>query len=136
MAKFIKQILERETLTIYGDGSQTRDFIYIEDLIRAVWAGVTVPGVGGHVFQIATHREHTVKDLFEVLSRLAEELLGYTPEVVYASGRKGEVLRNFSDISKARRMLSWKPKWEFAKGIEETLKCSDSEHKQLAFDIK
>ena len=122
VAKFIKQILERETLTIYGDGSQTRDFIYIDDLIRAVWAGVTVPGVGGHVFQIATHREHTVKDLFEVLSRLAEELLGYTPEVVYASGRKGEVLRNFSDISKARRMLSWKPKWEFAKGIEETLK--------------
>ena len=122
VAKFIKQILERETLTIYGDGSQTRDFIYIDDLIRAVWAGLTVPGVGGEVFQIATHREHTVKDLFEVLSRLAEELLGYTPEVVYASGRKGEVLRNFSDISKARRMLSWKPKWEFAKGIEETLK--------------
>jgi UDP-glucose 4-epimerase len=48
VAKFIKQILERETLTIYGDGSQTRDFIYIDDLIRAVWAGVTVPGVGGH----------------------------------------------------------------------------------------
>lgn len=120
VAKFIKQILERETLTIYGDGSQTRDFIYIDDLIRAVWAGLTVPGVGGHVFQIATHREHTVKDLFEVLSRLAEELLGYTPEVIYASGRKGEVLRSFSDISKAKRMLAWEPLMDFSRGLERT----------------
>jgi len=121
-AKFIKQILGRKTLTIYGDGSQTRDFIYIDDLIRAVWAGVTVPGVGGHVFQIATHREHTVMDLFEVLSGLAEELLGYTPEVIYASGRKGEVLRNFSDISKAKRMLAWEPHFDLKSGLELTFK--------------
>ena len=40
----------------------------------------------------------------------------------YAEKRKGEVLRNFSDISKAKRLLGWEPKWEFAKGIEETLK--------------
>lgn len=122
VAKFIKQILERETLTIYGDGSQTRDFIYIDDLIRAVWAGLTVPGVGGHVFQIATHREHTVGKVAEALNRLAEKHLGRKSEIVYEKERKGEVKRNYSDISKARRMLGFEPEWNLETGLEATFK--------------
>ncbi len=122
VAKFIKQILERETLTIYGDGSQTRDFIYIDDLIRAVWAGLTVPGVGGEVFQIATHREHTVIEVVEVLNRLAEKYLGRKSEIVYEKERKGEVKRNYSDISKARRMLGFEPRFGLEEGLERTFK--------------
>ncbi len=122
VAKFIKQILERETLTIYGDGSQTRDFIYIDDLIRAVWAGVTVPGVGGHVFQIATHREHTVIELAEALNDLSGKYLGRKSELVYEKERKGEVRRNYSDISKARGMLGFEPKVGLESGLELTFK--------------
>ncbi len=122
VAKFVKQIMSGEKLTIYGDGNQTRDFIYIDDLCAAVWASLTAAGVGGEVFQIATHKEHTVSDLAEKLNNLALKYLGKSSHVEHEVERKGEVRRNFSDISKARKMLSWEPKWDFAKGIEETLK--------------
>lgn len=122
VAKFIKQILSNENMIIYGNGGQTRDFIYIDDLCAAVWASLTVAGVGGEVFQIATHKEHTVSELAEQLNNLALKCLGKSSLVEHEAKRKGEVRRNFSDISKAQRMLNWEPKWEFAKGIEETLK--------------
>ena len=122
VAKFIKQILSNENLIIYGDGGQTRDFIYIDDLCAAVWVSLTVAGVGGEVFQIATHKEHTVSELAEQLNNLALKCLGKSSLVEHEAERKGEVRRNFSDISKAQRMLNWEPKWEFAKGIEKTLK--------------
>jgi len=122
VAKFIKQIMSGKKLTIYGDGNQTRDFIYIDDLCAAMWASLTVADVGGEVFQIATHKEHTVSELAEQLNDFALKYLGKSSLVEHEAERKGEVRRNFSDISKAQRMLNWEPKWEFAKGIEETLK--------------
>ena len=122
VAKFIKQIISGENLIIYGDGGQTRDFIYIDDLCAAVWASLTTAGVGGEVFQIATHKEHTVSELAEKLNNLALKYLGKSSLVEHGADRRGEVRRNFSDISKALKMLSWEPKWEFANGIEETLK--------------
>ena len=111
VAKFIKQILSGKKLTIYGDGNQTRDFIFIDDLCSAVWASLTAAGVGGEVFQIATHKERTVSELAERLNNLALKYLGKTSLVEHEVERKGEVRRNFSDISKARKMLSWEPKW-------------------------
>jgi UDP-glucose 4-epimerase len=67
VARFIKRALEGEVLEIYGDGTQTRDFIYVDDLIRAVRLSATVEGVGGEVFQIATSAETTVQELTDRL---------------------------------------------------------------------
>ena len=67
VAKFIRQALAGETLEIYGDGTQTRDFIYVEDLVKAIWQAATVSGVGGEIFQIATNRETTLHELTELL---------------------------------------------------------------------
>jgi len=120
VAKFIRHIMAGETLPIYGDGNQTRDFIYVEDLVNAILLALERPNVGGEVFQIATHREHTVGEVAEVLNRLAEKHLGRKSEIVYENERKGEVKRNYSDISKARRMLGFEPRWELEKGLEET----------------
>jgi len=122
VAKFIKQILERETLTIYGDGNQTRDFVYVEDLVDAILLALQKPNIGGEVFQIATHREHTVGEVAEVLNRLAEKHLGRKSEIVYEKERKGEVKRNYSDISKARRMLGFEPEVGLEEGLELTFK--------------
>jgi UDP-glucose 4-epimerase len=120
VAKFIKNILAGKPLTIYGDGQQTRDFIYIEDLVNAILLALERPNVGGEVFQIATHREHTVGEVAEVLNRLAQKHLGRKSKIVYEKERKGEVRRNYSDISKARRMLGFEPKWELEAGLEAT----------------
>lgn len=121
VAKFIRHIFAGEDLPIYGDGRQTRDFIYVTDLVNAVFSGLEKPGVGGQVFQIATHQEHTVGEVAELLNRLAEKYWGKKSEVIYKQERKGEVKRNYSDISKARRMLGFAPKVGLEEGLENTL---------------
>jgi UDP-glucose 4-epimerase len=74
IAKFIRQAMGGETLEIYGDGNQTRDFIYIDDLMSAIRSAVTINHIGGEVFQIGTNRERTVAELVEkLLSILAQE---------------------------------------------------------------
>ena len=120
VAKFIKHIMAGEPLPIYGDGNQTRDFIYVGDLIQTILLALEQPQIGGEVFQIATQREHTVGEMAEALNRLAEKHLGRKSEIVYEKERKGEVKRNYSDISKARRMLGFEPKVSLEEGLEET----------------
>jgi UDP-glucose 4-epimerase len=120
VAKFIKHIMASEPLPIYGDGNQTRDFIYVDDLVDAILLSLVKPGVGGEIFQIATHKEHTVGEVAEELNRLAEKHLGRKSPVVYEKERKGEIRRNYSDISKARKMLGFEPKYELREGLEKT----------------
>lgn len=120
VAKFIKHIFAGEPLPIYGDGNQTRDFIYVEDLVNAILLALERPNIGGEVFQIATHKEHTVGEVAEVLNRFAKKHLGRKSEIVYEKERKVEVRRNYSDISKARRMLGFEPRWGLEDGLEET----------------
>jgi UDP-glucose 4-epimerase len=120
VAKFIKHILASEPLPIYGDGLQTRDFIYVDDLIRAILLAFKKPEVGGHVFQIATHREHTVVEIAEELNRLAEKYLGRRSPIVYEHERKGEVRRSYSDITRAKEKLGFVPEYELEQGLEKT----------------
>ena len=120
VAKFIKQALAGETLVIYGNGSQTRDFIYIDDLVNAIFAAASVD-TGGEVFQIATHRETTINEIAEMLKAIIESKAGNAVNLTYAEERAGEVKRNFSDISKARRILGWEPKWSLEEGLKATV---------------
>ncbi len=120
VAKFIKQILAGEPLTIYGDGAQTRDFVYIDDLTRAIALALDKEGFGGEVFQIASSREHTVAEVGETLNRLARMHLGRASEIIYRNERKGEVRRNYSDISKAKKLLGFRPVYDLTEGLEKT----------------
>jgi UDP-glucose 4-epimerase len=120
VARFIKHIMASEPLPIYGDGNQTRDFIYVVDLVEAILSAIEKPDIGGQVFQIATHQEHTVGEVAEELNALAQEHLGRTSPIVYEKERKGEVRRNFADIGKARRMLGFEPKHDLKQGLEKT----------------
>jgi UDP-glucose 4-epimerase len=120
VAKFIKHIFSQEMLPIYGDGNQTRDFIYVEDLILALRSVLDREQMGGQVFQIATHQEHTVLEVAEELNLLAERVLGYRCSLGFESERAGEIQRSYSDISKAREMLQFEPKYDLKRGLEET----------------
>ncbi|MEK9984230.1 MAG: NAD-dependent epimerase/dehydratase family protein [Opitutae bacterium] len=122
VAKFIRQALAGETLEIYGDGTQTRDFVYVDDLIKAIWQAATVPGVGGEVFQIATNRETTLHELTELL---VEELgnAGVKDVLVrHASFRLGDVQRNFSDTTKALTVLGWQANTNLKDGVQNTIR--------------
>ena len=121
VAKFIRQALAGETLEIYGDGTQTRDFIYVEDLVKAIWQAATVSGVGGEIFQIATNQETTLHELTELLV----EELGYAGVkdvlVRHASSRLGDVQRNFSDTTKALTVLGWQANTNMKDGVRNTI---------------
>jgi len=122
VAKFIKQAMDGETLEIYGDGKQTRDFVYIGDLVNAVVLAAKAPdNIGGEIFQIATYKETTVNEIAETLKELIENETNKTVNIVHGSSRLGDVKRNFSDISKARKILGFEPEYDLTNGLRETL---------------
>jgi UDP-glucose 4-epimerase len=121
VAKFIRQALNRETWEIFGDGSQTRDFIYIKDLVNAIVLASEVEGIGGEVFQIATNHETTVN---EITDKLVDVLNSNSVEdinVVHGPKRVGDVMRNFSDTTKAQQVLGWKTAFTLTEGLHETV---------------
>lgn len=121
VAKFIRQSLAGETLEIYGDGSATRDYIFTGDLVRAILAAATKPGVGGETFQIATNYETTVQEVTDRLLAVLAERGVDGVKVVYGDARKGDMPRNFSDTSKARRMLDWHAEVDLDEGLRRTV---------------
>jgi UDP-glucose 4-epimerase len=122
VAKFIKKAMRGQPVEIYGDGKQTRDFIYIEDLARAIILAVSIENIGGEVFQIATNSETTVDKVLEVLRKSFEKYRLPFSKVINTSPRIGDVKRNFSDTSKSKRLLGWTPNIQLKEGIEKTVK--------------
>ena len=121
IAKFIKRATRGEVLEIYGDGTQTRDFIFIEDLTRAVRLSATTQGVGGEVFQIATNAETSVQEMVEELLPVLAEADIKDIEVRQTTPRLGDVMRNYSDTSKAARMLGWRSEVDLKEGLRRTV---------------
>jgi len=123
VAKFIRRLIAGQPLEIFGDGSQTRDFIYIQDLVRAIRQAAEVADIGGEIFQIAANTETCVKDLaglilnrFKTMRELPEDALVFSP------ARTGDVRRNYSDISKAVALLRWQPETTLETGLENTIR--------------
>ena len=122
VAKFLRETLAGKPWEIYGDGAQTRDFIYVEDIVGAVMLAATARAVSGEVFQIATNTETTVSEL---AAKLAEALRSHNispPEVHFAGPRVGDVRRNYSDTSKARARLGWSPRVSLDEGLKHTVR--------------
>lgn len=129
MAKFLKQAFAGDALEIYGDGSQTRDFVYIDDLIQAIVLSVK-SDVGGEVFQIATYKETTVNEIADKIKKLMENEVGAKVNIVHGETRLGDVKRNYSDISKAKRMLGFSPEFSLDKGLKNTFEYFRLKNKQ------
>jgi len=121
VAKFIRRAMQNEPLEIYGDGNQTRDFIFIDDLVEAIWLAATKPNIGGEIFQIATSKETAIAELVDILVPLLGEMGINNIQVRYEAPRLGDVRRNFSDTTKAKDMLGWKPKVNLKYGLTKTV---------------
>jgi len=122
VAKFIKEAMSGQRLEIYGDGSQTRDFIHIADLIRAIRNAALTPGIGGEIFQIATASETTVGDMTERLIKAMRAEGMHVPDVYHGPGRQGDVARNYADTTKARQRLAWAPEISLDEGLRRTVR--------------
>src|SRR5918997_1667809 len=121
VARFIKRATSGEALEIYGDGTQTRDYIFIGDLIRAIKLSATTEGVGGETFQIATNAETTVRELADKLLPALTEAGIKDVEVRNTDARRGEVRRNFADTSKAKGLLGWQAETDLEEGLRRTV---------------
>ncbi|MBI5195890.1 MAG: GDP-mannose 4,6-dehydratase [Nitrospirae bacterium] len=121
VAKFFKNALAGERIEIYGNGEQTRDFIFIEDLINAIMLSVKAD-IGGEVFQIATHKETTVNEIAEAIKEIVKKETGRDVNIIYSEQRPGDVKRNFADISKAKNILGFEPEHDLKSGLKKTFK--------------
>lgn len=129
VAKFIRKAMNGEPIEIYGDGKQTRDFIYIGDLVRAVRLAASVEGIGGEVFQIATNAETTVGELVELLLPILRQAGIESVNINHSAPRLGDVMRNFSDTTKAGKILGWKPQTDLVAGLQKTIGWYFEDHK-------
>ena len=121
VAKFIKRALKSKPLEIYGDGLQTRDFIYLHDLVDAIIASINSNDIGGELFQIASAKEVTVSEIADQIKRAFEARHLSFPDVVHSEARVGDVKRNYSDTSKARDRLGWHATTPLSEGVIATL---------------
>jgi UDP-glucose 4-epimerase len=116
IAHFLKNLLQRQPLVIYGDGSQTRDFLYVDDLVSAILLAEE-KDAPGESFQIASGKETSISKLLDLIRELP---LPFVPEVRYDQRRAGEVYRNFASIEKAKRVLGYRPEIELREGLVRT----------------
>jgi UDP-glucose 4-epimerase len=121
VAKFIRQALNKETLEIYGDGTQTRDFIYIDDLINALRLAVITKNIGGETFQIASNKETTVGEITEKMVAILNNNGINNINIINGETRLGDVRRNYSDTSKAKNRLGWQPMMSQEEGLKRTV---------------
>ncbi|MCI8416043.1 MAG: SDR family oxidoreductase [Lachnospiraceae bacterium] len=113
--KFIKQLLNGETPTIHGDGKQSRDFTYVENVIEAnLKACQARSEVAGQAFNIAYGGREYLIDIYHHLSHA----LGKEVEPTFGPERVGDIKHSNADISKARELLGYEPEWSFERGIE------------------
>lgn len=113
--KFIKQLLAGERPTINGDGRQSRDFTYIENVIEANLKACLAPEEAfGEVFNIAFGGREYLLDIYYGLT----EALGVSVEPYFGPDRAGDIKHSNADISKANRLLNYAPEWSFERGIK------------------
>ena len=116
--KFIKLMLSGEAPTINGDGKQSRDFTYIENVIEAnLKACLAGEEAGGEAFNIAYGGREYLIDIYEVL----KEALGVKLDPIFGPDRKGDIKHSNADISKAKKMLGYNPQYNFERGLNEAI---------------
>ncbi len=118
---FLGNLLRHEPITIFGDGEQTRDFIYIGDVVRAWVTALDKETSFGRVMNIGSGRRLSINQLADAVLRAFNQSRS-TWEVHYQAGRPGEQRHFEADVSRAAKQLGWKPAVSFEDGFAETLR--------------
>lgn len=116
--KFIKQLMNNEQPTIHGDGKQSRDFTYVENVIEANLKACLAPHeAAGQSFNIAYGGREYLIDIYHALAKA----LGKDIEPIFGPDRKGDIKHSNADISKAKKLLEYDPEYDFASGLNEVI---------------
>jgi len=117
--KFITKLLAKQPLTVYGDGEQSRDFTYVENVVEANMLAVRAVKAPGSVCNIGCGEHITLNKLI----RLLEEILGVKANVNYAATKAGDVRHSLADITRARHLLGYEPKVMVKEGLRRTVQA-------------
>ncbi len=115
--KFALALLSGRRPTVYGDGSQSRDFTYVANVVEANLLAARAPAGAGEAFNIACGEQTTVNELITALARIVE----CAAEPEYHAPRTGDVVHSFADISKAKRVLGYAPSVSLQEGLSKTV---------------
>jgi UDP-glucose 4-epimerase len=116
LAKFITALQTGGTPVVFGDGSQSRDFTYVENVVQANLLAAETPGVSGRVFNVGTGNRYTLNQTLELLGKIA----GRPAKAEYREPRPGDIAHSQADISLARKLLGYDPKVGFEEGLRRT----------------
>lgn len=114
---FLKQITGGGSLVVHGDGSQTRDFVYIDDVVRALVAAATTAGVDGRIINVGSGKETSINELVREIAAVT----GKEPSVIYNSQQSGGLSRLVADLGLARELLGYRPKIGLREGLRRLL---------------
>ena len=115
--RFVSMILTGKRPVIYGDGSQSRDFVFVRDVAKANLLAATIPGINGGIFNIARGQRTTLLGLLTML----REILGQDIEPIHDPPRLGDVKDSLADITEARTKLLFEPDVEMRSGLEQSV---------------
>ncbi|WP_163099329.1 NAD-dependent epimerase/dehydratase family protein [Peribacillus alkalitolerans] len=110
---FIDKIIKNDTLQIFGDGGQTRDFIYVEDIAFAHLQALQSPG---GLYNVGTNTEVSVNELVDILKKVSQKDLN----VEYGAPREGDIYRSCLDNTEISQKFDWQPKFTFEEGLKKT----------------
>jgi nucleoside-diphosphate-sugar epimerase len=127
LAKFITQMLQGEQPTVFGDGTQSRDFTYIDNVVEANLLAARAPAsqAAGEVFNVATGTRVDLNETFQLLKKI----IGYKGELKYAPERAGDVKHSLADLSLTEKHLGYKPKVSFEEGLRRTVEWYKGQQK-------
>jgi nucleoside-diphosphate-sugar epimerase len=132
LARFIMQMLKGERPRIFGDGTQSRDFNYIDNTVQANLKACTAPAsaVSGRVFNVATGTRVTLNETYELLRKLT----GYAEPPLYGPERTGDIKHSLADVSLAQQAFGYDPKVNFEDGLRRTVEWYRSNVVPLALN--
>ncbi|MCP4051174.1 MAG: NAD-dependent epimerase/dehydratase family protein [bacterium] len=103
---------------VFGDGEQTRDFIYIKDIVKATLLAESTPGISGQIYNVGTEKPVSVNEIIKALNKLT----GRNLEAVYSEAVMGDIKHSYSCINKINHSLKFTPEFEFMEGLKQLLR--------------
>jgi nucleoside-diphosphate-sugar epimerase len=127
LAKFITRLLSGQSPTIFGDGSQSRDFTFIQNVVEANLLAAFAPAekVSGNVYNVACGKSYSLLETFEILAGL----LSFHGQPIYEAVRTGDIQHSLADITRARLDLGYQPSVDFLEGLKRTVDWYASKHR-------
>jgi dTDP-glucose 4,6-dehydratase len=117
VSNFINQALQNQSLTIYGDGTQTRSFCYVDDMVEGIMRAMFTDRTKGEVINLGNPDERNILEI----ATMIKDLVGVSVDIVHERLPEDDPLKRKPDITKAKELLQWEPKISLEEGLQKTI---------------